>query len=139
MGLVPTTIIPPRATPQLIARAGQGKLTDAIDQSRVTTICAPAGSGKTTAALSWFRQLQERGRPGLWLAARAGIRDLPSFLVALQAAGIAAGLDWAGLDPEGPDAPWLASLAEPRAAKPVLVVDDAQLLPAPALEFLATR
>lgn len=136
MGLVPTTIVPPQGAQIMIQRATLDTLAERIGRSRLTTICAPAGSGKTTAALHWFNQLKAAGRPGLWLAARAGVRDLPSFLVALKEAGIAAGLPWQELDPAGGDAVWLASLAALRDPRPVLVIDDAQLLPSDALEFL---
>jgi LuxR family maltose regulon positive regulatory protein len=136
MGLVPTTIVPPRSAQILIHRSSLEIFSRAIGMSRLTTICAPAGSGKTTAALFWFNQLLAEGRPGLWLAARAGIHDLTSFLVALKAAGLAAGLPWQHLDPEGDLSTWHATLAVARAHKPVLVVDDAQLLPSQAREFL---
>jgi len=136
MGLVPTTIVPPQSAQIMIQRATLDTLAERIGRSRLTTICAPAGSGKTTAALHWYNQLKAAGRPGLWLAARAGIRDLPSFLVALKEAGIAAGLPWEELDPAGGDAVWLASLAALRDPRPVLVIDDAQLLPSDVLEFL---
>ena len=137
MGLVPTTIIPPRPTQVLVERRGLASFADAIGESRVTTICAPAGSGKTTAALSWFKQLTQSGRPGLWLAPRAGIHDLPSCLAALKAAGVAAGLPWEHLSPESSAGEWHAGLAVPQAQAPVLVIDDAQLLPRGALDFLS--
>ena len=57
--------------------------------------------------------------------------------MALKAAGLAAGLDWGALDPAGSDNAWLATLAAPAARHPVLVIDDAQLLPRDALDFLA--
>lgn len=136
MGLVPTTIIPPRGAQMLVDRLSLTSFTSAISDSRVTTICAPAGSGKTTAALLWFNQLTESGRPGLWLAARAGIHDLPSFLTALKAAGVTAGLPWEHLSPESDPAEWRATLAVQHLPKPILVVDDAQLLPSDALDFL---
>lgn len=136
MGLVPTTIVPPRSASVLIHRPALEALCERIDGSRLTTICAPAGSGKTTAALFWFNRLKQAGRPGLWLAARAGIRDLPSFLLALKEAGIAAGLPWESLDPADGDASWLAGLAVQHDRKPVLIIDDAQLLPRDALAFL---
>lgn len=85
MGLVPTTLVPPRSTQILIHRPGW-RPSRRKSLSRLTTICAPAGSGKTTAALYWYSQLTASGRPGLWLAARPGIRDLSSFLLALKAA-----------------------------------------------------
>jgi LuxR family maltose regulon positive regulatory protein len=139
MGLVPTTIVPPRSSHIIIERPTLEAFFEAIDRSRLTMVSAPAGSGKTTAALCWFRHLKAAGRPGLWLAARAGIRDLSSFLLALQSAGIEAGLPWQDIDPQGADDAWLAALANAKAceARPVLVIDDAQLLPPAAIDFLA--
>ena len=137
MGLVPTTIVPPRSSHVVIERPALEAFSDAIDRSRLTMICAPAGSGKTTAALFWFNRMRAAGRPGLWLAARAGIRDLPSFLLAFRSAGIDAGLPWQELDVHGVDDAWFAALASAGDARPVLVIDDAQLLPPAAIEFLA--
>ncbi|TVV77159.1 LuxR C-terminal-related transcriptional regulator [Sphingomonas solaris] len=136
MGLVPTTIVPPSSRRLFIERAGLSAMLDTIGKSRITSISAPAGSGKTSAALYWFEQLKAAGRPGLWLAGRAGISDLTSFRIALKAAGVAAGLDWATLDPSGQNNEWFAIMAETATAHPVLVIDDAQLLPRDALDFI---
>src|SRR3546814_2080721 len=89
MGIVTTSIVPPRAARPVIVRDALAQLTQAIGESRVTMVCAPAGSGKTTAMLYWAEELRKTGRPVLWLAARAGISDMPSFLLALEAAGVA--------------------------------------------------
>ena len=89
MSVVPTTILPPRVTRTLVRRPAIEALTEKIAQSRLTAVSAPAGSGKTTAMLFWADRLKEQGRPMLWLAARAGIASKRSFLVALQAAGVA--------------------------------------------------
>ncbi|MDE2462523.1 MAG: hypothetical protein KGO02_02230, partial [Alphaproteobacteria bacterium] len=72
MGIVPTAIAQPRAARNLVARARIAELLDPVDCSRVTTVCAPAGYGKTTAVLQWTQALSERGRQVVWLAARAG-------------------------------------------------------------------
>ncbi|MBA4355446.1 MAG: helix-turn-helix transcriptional regulator, partial [Novosphingobium sp.] len=93
MGLVPTTIIPPRTTAIIVPRKGFLNLVEPICRARLVTFCAPAGSGKTTAALYCLNQMKDQGRPALWLSVRAGIRDFPSFFGALKAAGVAAGLD----------------------------------------------
>ena len=73
----------------------------------------------------------------LWLAARAGIGNKQSFLTALQAAGVAAGLDWEALHSDAPEAAWLKAIATGGKAKPVIFVDDAQLLDEPTLELIA--
>ncbi|HKX78099.1 MAG TPA: LuxR C-terminal-related transcriptional regulator [Novosphingobium sp.] len=136
MGLIPTTIVPPRARSVLVDHGRLSALTARIASSRLTTVFAPAGSGKTTAALCWFNEIKADGRPGLWLAGRAGLRDLPSFLLALKEAGIAAGLPWQERGPADGGTTWLAGLSTDAGGKPLLVVDDAQLLPADVLEFL---
>lgn len=137
MGLVPTTIIPPRATSIIVPRKGFLSLIEAISNARLVTFCAPAGSGKTTAALYCHNLLKAEGRPAMWLSVRAGIRDFPSFFGALHAAGLAAGLPWDDLDRNGGEESWLAALAQVHERTPVLVVDDAHLLPLPVLEFIS--
>src|SRR3546814_8189405 len=94
MGVVPTTIIPPRTTRPFIVRPVLQRLVASIDRASLVTVCAAAGSGKTTAMLYWAEELQKAERPLLWLAARAGISNLSTFQNALIAAGVAAGLDW---------------------------------------------
>ncbi len=128
-----TTIVPPRPRRPILFRESLAELTARVGSARVTTVCAPAGSGKTSAMLFWKNEFANEGRPVWWLAARAGIDDLPSFLEAFAAA---ADLPLAPAHSERPQA-WLESLAWLGEARPVLFVDDAQLLPAAALDFLA--
>ena len=133
---VPTSIVAPPVCAAFVGRPAVEAMTSPIGNSRLTTVFAPAGSGKTMAVLYWFNQLKGAGRPGLWTAARAGIPDLRSYLLVLREAGVAAGLPWASLDPQGSDVGWLAALSAHQAQRPVLVVDDAQLLPDDVLAFL---
>ncbi|WP_404476613.1 LuxR C-terminal-related transcriptional regulator [Novosphingobium sp. BL-52-GroH] len=137
MNVVPTTILPPRVMRTVVSRKTIEDLTEKVARSRLTAVSAPAGSGKTTAILYWADRLREQGRPVLWLAARAGISGKASFLQALQAAGNAAGLDWQDLTADAPDESWLRAIATHQAVAPVIVIDDAQLLEAPILEFVA--
>jgi LuxR family maltose regulon positive regulatory protein len=137
MGIVPTSIVPPRAARPIIVREALTNLTDAISQSRITTVCAPAGSGKTTAMLFWADELRKTGRPILWLAARAGIPDLATFVLALEAAGSAAGLGWKVPASDATPETWLAAFAGSGAIRPVLIIDDAQILPQEVLDFIA--
>ncbi len=137
MGVVPTAIVQPRELTNEVERERVAVLLDAVDASRVTTVYAPAGFGKTTAALKWTQLLRRRGRPVLWLAARAGIRTLDDFVAALRAATVAAGLDApvpAATDPVDALLILLASGGGPR---PVVVIDDAQRLPADVLDLIA--
>ncbi|MBB3982744.1 LuxR family maltose regulon positive regulatory protein [Sphingobium fontiphilum] len=137
MGLVPTTIIPPRATPLIVPRKAFLNMIEPISRARLATFCAPAGSGKTTAALHCHNYMKEQGRPALWLSVRAGIRDFPSFFGALKAAGLAVGMEWDHLDRNGAEEDWLAALAQVHEKPPVLVIDDAHLLPMPVLDFVS--
>ncbi|MEI9984742.1 MAG: LuxR C-terminal-related transcriptional regulator [Aliidongia sp.] len=138
MGVVPTSIAPPRYPTTQIERRRIVELVDAIDESRVTTLYAPAGYGKTVALLQVSRLLSGRGRPVLWLAARAGIDTTSEFVSALKAAAVVAGLDWSSLSTDGPINELLALIATKQSARPVLVIDDAQRLP-PEILALLTR
>lgn len=137
MGLVPTTIIPPRATSIIVLRKGFLSLVEPIARARLVTFCAPAGSGKTTAALYCHNLMKAEGRPALWLSVRAGIRDFPSFFGALKASGLSSGLAWDDLPTDGAEESWLAALAQVHEKPPVLVIDDAHLLPVPVLDFIS--
>lgn len=137
MALVPTAIVAPQPRTVLVNRTALDGLTRKVSESRLTTIIGPAGSGKTTAALQWFESLKKAGRPALWLAVRAGIRDLPSFLLALEEAGRAAGLDWPAIGPDEDADTWVSRLAVQYADKLILIIDDAQLLPPDVWDFLS--
>ncbi|MBL0115234.1 MAG: helix-turn-helix transcriptional regulator [Sphingomonadales bacterium] len=136
MGVVSTTIMPPRAAHTYVRRDGIEHLAETVSNARVVTVSSPAGFGKTTAMLRWAELFGEKGRPVLWIAARAGIDSLATFLDALGAASAAAGLvtDDAK-DVIGPRG-WLASLSERSGPRPVLFIDDAQLLSAEIRDFI---
>ena len=128
MGVVPTTIVPPRAAHEYVRRDTIERLVAEVGASRVVTLSSPAGFGKTTAMLRWAEQLQAQGRPVMWIAARAGVHSLASFEGALRQALTVSGQ----LGPDGPFqqtlAECLASLAAGSGLRPVLFIDDAQLL-----------
>ncbi len=136
MSLVSTTIMPPRAAHTYVRRVGIEHLAETVGKARVVTVSGPAGFGKTTAMLRWAELFREQGRPVLWIAARAGIDSLATFLDALGAASAAAGLvtDDAN-DVIGPRG-WLASLSERSGPRPILFIDDAQLLSAEIRNFI---
>lgn len=136
MGVVSTTIMPPRAAHTYVRRVGIEHLAETVGKARVVTVSGPAGFGKTTAMLRWAELFREQGRPVLWIAARAGIDSLATFLDALGAASAAAGLvmDDAN-DVIGPRG-WLASLSERSGPRPILFIDDAQLLSAEIRNFI---
>ena len=128
MGGVPTTIVPPRAAHKYVTRESIERLVESVGTSRVVVVSSPAGFGKTTAMLRWAELLHGQGRPVLWIAARAGIDSLGSFELALRQALIAAGLSAVDGSLESDPQAWLASLSSGSGQKPVLFIDDAQLL-----------
>jgi len=136
MGVVPTTIVPPRAAHRYVIRDSIERLVTDVGASRVVTVSSPAGFGKTTAMLRWAELLQEQGRPVLWIAARAGIDSLASFEMALRQALMRAGLPTVDASLERDPRAWLASLSSACIAKPVLFIDDAQLLGRDVRDFI---
>ena len=132
MGLVQTTIVPPRAAHEYVLRDTIESLSDQVGKARVVTVIGPAGFGKTTAMQRWAHLLGEQGRRVMWIAARAGIGSLDSFIQALGEAGAAAGIDAGNSDPRS----WLVEFASRSGPRPVLFVDDSQLLPADVHQFL---
>lgn len=136
MGIVPTTIVPPRAAHKYVSRQSIERLVADVGASRVVMVNTPAGFGKTTAMLRWAELLREQGRPVLWIAARAGIDSLGDFEMALRQALIAAGLPTVDAALERDPRAWLASLASASCAKPVLFIDDAQFLSREIRDFI---
>ncbi len=136
MGVVLTTIMPPRAAHRYVERGTIETLSQSVAKARVVTVSSPAGFGKTTAMLRWADILKEEGRPVLWIAARAGVDSLDTFLEALQMACIGAGMDAekfnAGLTPRS----WLAMMSVQSGPRPVLFIDDAQLLTGDVRDFI---
>jgi LuxR family transcriptional regulator, maltose regulon positive regulatory protein len=136
VGVVSTTIAPPKVAHRYVSREKIDRLAGPVGNARVVTVSSPAGFGKTTAMLRWAEIFREQGRPILWIAARAGIGTLGSFLDSLQAAGVAS-----GLAPELPNSnisahDWMVSLAGPAGPKPVLFIDDGQLLSEEICDFI---
>ncbi len=136
MGVVPTTIVPPRAAHVYVVRESIERLVGAVGTSRVVTVSSPAGFGKTTAMLCWAKLLREQGRPVLWIAARAGIDSLGTFEMALQQALLSSGLPPVDASLERDARAWLASLSSSSGPKPVLFIDDAQLLGSEVRTFI---
>lgn len=132
MGVVATTIVPPRAAHSYVQRPTIERMATAVGAARVVTVSSPAGFGKTTVIRRWAEIFAGEGRPVLWLSARAGIDSLDSFLLALAEAGIVAGIGQGDRDPRS----WLVSLSGSTGPRPVLFIDDAQLLSPDALEFV---
>ena len=137
MGVVPTTIVPPRAAHTYVVREAIERLARDVGGARVVTVCSPAGFGKTTAMLRWAELLGAEGRPVLWIAARAGVDSLASFEVALRQAMIVADLPAVAASLADDPRTWLASLSDMAGPKPVLFIDDAQLLNGEIRDFIS--
>ena len=137
MGVVSTAIARPRHVRSFVERQRLRDLLDAVDDSRVTTVCAPAGYGKTTTMLYWSRELAKRDRVVLWLALRAGITTLDEFSDAIAAAAVNAGLDWPNAPASTPINEILTAFAARQTHRLVLIIDDAQLLPPGAYTLIA--
>ncbi|MFV3127127.1 LuxR C-terminal-related transcriptional regulator [Niveispirillum sp. KHB5.9] len=130
MGIISTMVgsAPLRSGP-LVHRPRLHGLLDAVDRSRVTLVHAPAGYGKTTILRAWADELRLRGRPVLWLAARGGMERVEDFRSGLWMAATRSGLDWPPCPPDGSVEDLLARLIGDGARRPVLILDDAHLLP----------
>lgn len=135
MNFIPTAIVAPQHRMKRMQRAVLESMTERVAAARLVTVSGPAGSGKSSAVMYWFDQLVRADRPGLWVACRSGVDNLVTFRKVLKAAGIAAGLGWEVLDPED-EGSWLIALATHGERRPLIVIEDAQLLPGDALEFL---
>lgn len=132
MGVVQTTIVPPHAAHEHIVRGAIENLAPKVGNARVATVIGPAGFGKTMAMLRWAELLNDEGRQVMWIAARAGIDSLDTFLQALTEACAVVGIEAGNKDPRS----WLIEFARRSGPPPVLFVDDAQLLPAEVHKFL---
>lgn len=133
MDIVPTIIMPPRAAHQHVIRGSIESLAAKVSASRVTTVVSPAGFGKTMVMLRWADLLAQQGRPVMWIAARAGVDSLEGFIQALAEASALVGLGASSDDPRK----WLASLSDQQRPRPVLFIDDGQLLPPDVIEFIS--
>ncbi len=136
MGVVPTTIVPPRAAHNYVRRETIESLVHTVGKARVATVSSPAGFGKTTAMLRWAELLKEQGRPVMWIAARAGIDSLDSFRAAVEQARLAAGLPVDDSHSSNDLRNWLGGLSAGSGPRPVLFIDDAQLLGPEIREFI---
>lgn len=136
-------VTPPRVPRDAIVRTGLAAGQKSLREHPVVVVQAPAGFGKTLLLAQWRREHLAQGAAVAWLlgqpqddagrlvqalaqAVRVGA-GRPTFGHALLQAGGPAGL-------EGVTA-WLAEVAQ-SALNLVLVVDEAERLPAPALEAL---
>ncbi|MFN8471132.1 MAG: LuxR C-terminal-related transcriptional regulator [Anaerolineae bacterium] len=136
------------ARPHLLAR-----LDDASD-SKLTTICAPAGFGKTTLAATWLRSLVARSGEGdaptrvAWYSLDATDNDLATFVARLVAALRHAEPDflpdWMDLNrrPIVPRPDYLAAelaLSSRTPGRLVLALEDYHLIVEPSIHTLLTE
>lgn len=103
----------PRLPRTYVPRFRLWKQLDRTTQDAITLVVAPAGAGKTLAASGWLRQ-RDPDREGVWLDGDASCE--PERLARL-----------------------LAPSSCSREAPPLLVIDDAHLLPAASLRLIDQR
>jgi len=134
----------PRVSRGLLARSQLAAEGEALRDRAAVVVQAPPGFGKTSLLAQWRLEHLARGAAVAWVAAQAGddvdrlVRCLatavrvgagrPAFGHVLLEGGAAHGLEGVTL--------WLAELAQAAFAL-VLMVDEADRLPAPAREALA--
>lgn len=135
MAISQFAFLAPQGATEIISRPRLEDLSEIIAQRRLTVVRAPAGYGKTTLLLDWKRKLAERGVPHLWVALRAGYGGGEDLAMILASGLAQAGFPMPGDGPADADSLLSAIMAAKR-GRPVLIVDDAQLLGDEALSFL---
>lgn len=136
MGFVSKAIEPERIVHAIVGQDRLLSFIDDISAPRVTTVSAPAGSGKSVAMQQWAAALARRGRKCLWLAPRAGIKSVDEFVSALSAAAIQAGYIWPEVPITSAPTTFVVALMAAQPQPPVLFVDDVQTLSRSVLDFL---
>ena len=137
-------VSPPRVPRHLVSRPRLLAADPVFRDVPAILIQAPAGFGKTSLLAQWRLEHLSHGRVVAWVSAQA--RDTPQRLAQALALAVrrAAGRSTFGhvlLDASGPSGLegitiWLAELAQ-TALDVVLIVDEAERLPAPSREALA--
>jgi len=137
-------VTPPRVPRHLVARSRLLSNAEPFRERPVILVQAPAGFGKTSLLAQWRREHLAHGAVVAWLSAQP--RDDPHHLVQglAMAVRIGAGRPTFGhtlLDASAPGGleaitVWLAELAQ-SALNTVLIIDEADRLPAASLDALA--
>lgn len=132
MEVVPSRVRLPLAAHDYVEREAIEQLADRVAASRVVTVTSPAGFGKTTAMRRWSEILRKQGRPVLWVATRAGIVTDQDLAAAIAQAASAAGFVLGGSDVRN----WPTALMADAERRPVLFIDDGQLLSPESLSMI---
>lgn len=135
MRAIPSAIMPPAKNFSPVTRPAIALLADRVAETRVTSVSAPAGYGKTAAIRSWAEKFSVAGKPVLWIAARSGLHGADTFVAALQAAARQAGMsiDEPTVSPEAV----LRALTNDSTIRPILIIEDIQFLCDESTRFLA--
>ena len=104
-----------------IERSRIDAIFEQVAESRVATITAPAGFGKTSTLRRWADRFNAAGRKTLWIAGRDVAVDKSGFLGALRRASELTGLAL-------PEADGTISLRARDGTNPVLLIDDSERL-----------
>jgi LuxR family maltose regulon positive regulatory protein len=130
--VVPTCVMLPQAAHDYVEREVIEQFAHRVAASRVVTVISPAGFGKTTAMRRWLEILRDQGRPVIWVATRAGIVTDQDLAAAIVQAARAAGFALDGADVRD----WTTSLIANSETRPVLFIDDGQLLSPESLALI---
>lgn len=136
-------VTPPRVPRHLVARERLGSSTEQFRGYPLILVQAPAGFGKTSLLAQWRREHLGRGAVVAWLTAQA--QDDPLRLVQALTLSVRQGAGRPAFGHTLLDIPaqaalegittWLAELAQ-AAMDIVLIIDEAERLPAPAVDVL---
>ncbi len=137
MGFISTAIGAKRLEEAIVARERLLGFLEDIGKSRVTTVSAPAGYGKTSAMMQWAQSFAEQGRKVLWIAPRKGISTAEKFVSTLTEAFVQGDFVWPTLPRDNSPAEYIADLFVTQPERPVLVIDDAQMLTRPVLDLIS--
>lgn len=108
MGFISTAIEPKRPGGAIVARERLLGFLEDIGKSRVTTVSAPAGYGKTSAMMQWAQSFAEQGRKVLWVAPRKGISTAEKFVSTLTEAFVQGDFVWPTLPRDNSPAEYIA-------------------------------
>jgi LuxR family maltose regulon positive regulatory protein len=137
-------VTPPRVPRHVVARRRLLSSTEQLQGRQLILVQAPAGFGKTSLLAQWRREHLGRGTVVAWLSAQAP--DDPLRLVQTLALSVRQGAGRPTFGHTLLDTPahsalegittWLAELAH-AAMETVLIIDEADRLPADSVELLA--
>lgn len=86
MKLLRVKLRPPAVQSDLTHRPGLAKRLDEAQRARLTLMIAPAGFGKSSVLMQWYRQLHDEGKNACWLTLDKTLGEAADVLAYLLAA-----------------------------------------------------